>query len=268
MTPAASLAIALFLTGATACTLSQSGRDRCRSDGDCNAGRVCQMGACVAPGHGGASGTGGSTSDAGDTGGGPCDPSQPFGEPKLVPGLNMTGANECARFSPDERTVYLSMFRGTQRDLGTASRGSVAEPFGPITLLDALNTGYHEACPFVTENGLSLYFETNRAGTYQIFVSTRAQQSDAFPAPEPAAGLNAGFEGGVYFASGNDIAYFHSIRTVSNSSLYRGERTGAGFTITPLVGVNSTLDEYNPVPAADELSVYFGLARSRQATDP
>ena len=79
---------------------------------------------------------------------------QMFDLPAPVPGLN--GANAgvvSSRFSPDELTAYIGMFRGPQPDFFVARRASRSEPFGTPTLIYTLNTPGSEEYATVTADG-------------------------------------------------------------------------------------------------------------------
>ena len=63
-------------------------------------------------------------------------------------------------------------------------------PWGvPVEIL-AVNTDEHEGSPCVTADKRTIYFDTDRDGTYDIYATQRASTADPFPAPAPVAEVN------------------------------------------------------------------------------
>src|SRR5262249_6435768 len=73
------------------------------------------------------------------------------------------------------------------RDIWQSMRASVAEPFGPAERLpDEINSEYAEDCPYVSADGLTLWFASNRPGghgDFDIYVSRRATTAEPFGEP-------------------------------------------------------------------------------------
>lgn len=87
-----------------------------------------------------------------------CTHGSPFQSERTVLGLESTSVVS-ARFSPDERTAYLSVGVQGHYDLYTAERGSATGAFGTLTKLSA-STSTDDYWPTVSPDGLTMFFES------------------------------------------------------------------------------------------------------------
>jgi hypothetical protein len=77
--------------------------------------------------------------------------------------------------SPDGLTVYFSSTRssGTGADLYVATRPSLTAPFAAPLRIDELSTASNDVDPWVSQDGRTIFFASDRAGTYQIYEAHR-----------------------------------------------------------------------------------------------
>src|SRR5258708_5408763 len=68
--------------------------------------------------------------------------------------------------------------------LHSPTQGGDGDAVKPVNL-DKLNTTADEDDPFAATDGLTLYYASNKSGTYGILVSKRAAAKDAWPAGKP-----------------------------------------------------------------------------------
>lgn len=112
-------------------------------------------------------------------------------------GVNTAFSEIWPCISPDGRELYFvtaldvhprrfSSWRGGQ-DIWVSRREKAEEPFGEaVNLQDlagpdvALNTTAHNAAPWISHDGLQLYFSSNRKGTFDIYVATRPKRGEPF----------------------------------------------------------------------------------------
>ena len=100
----------------------------------------------------------------------------------------------------DDLTLYFSNCghpdcgtpNGDNIDIWMATRNSVDEPFDNAILIDELNTDAHDGLATVADNGLSLYFRSDRDGDWDLFHATRESQDVMFSEPKPIIELNTG----------------------------------------------------------------------------
>ena len=102
--------------------------------------------------------------------------------------LNTLGTINDPSLTPDELTIVfmgnnITGGRGMY-DLYIATRPDLNSPFGNVRNLTELNTPENDADPFVSTDGLSLYFTSNINGYYQIYKATRESSEETFGAIE------------------------------------------------------------------------------------
>ena len=106
---------------------------------------------------------------------------QPFGAPTMMVGL--TGASttlDDAFLTDDGLTLFYASapVGGTTRDLFVAWRASTADPFSLPTPLHDLDTDADERDPWLSPDGTTFFFSSNRDnGVLQIFEVTAKRQS-------------------------------------------------------------------------------------------
>jgi uncharacterized membrane protein YgcG len=172
-----------------------------------------------------------------------------------------------ARFSPDELTAYLGMFRGAQEDNFLATRSSRSEPFGTPIPMSTLNTPDLEHFASATGDGLTIYLESTRRGYFSLFFSTRASLTAPFPAPTELTELHLGNEGGAYVTPDGGALYFHMSLNNNLLDIYRAQKTATGFAAPQALSVNTKYDEAHPVASPDELTIYFRRTRDPSGPD-
>jgi Tol biopolymer transport system component len=106
-----------------------------------------------------------------------------------------SAANEAAgNMTPDGLAIVFSSYRkaNLSPDLYIAERATPSAAWNAPVEIAAVNTNGHEGSPFLTADKLTLYFDTDRTGNLDIYVSHRSSTTEAFPAPEPIT-IDSGF---------------------------------------------------------------------------
>ncbi|HEV8325566.1 MAG TPA: hypothetical protein VG389_28415 [Myxococcota bacterium] len=122
--------------------------------------------------------------------------SDPFSPPTPVAGVNSADSDAFPNLSYDGLTLYFASPRtggAGNQDLYSATRASVAAPFGLPANMTSLNTFDGEFAPSVSADGLTLYFVSDRPGglgSYDIWAATRADTAGTFGSPVPVSGVN------------------------------------------------------------------------------
>jgi hypothetical protein len=115
-------------------------------------------------------------------------------DPLLLPCDDLNGINSrFEEFSPslvqvDGRTV---LFFSTNRETGVAGLHKIYSSelrsdstWSPALPVDTLNSeGFSDARPNVSSDGLEIIFDSNRAGTFDIYIATRRSLDAAWSAP-------------------------------------------------------------------------------------
>ncbi|MHC4657251.1 MAG: TolB family protein, partial [Planctomycetota bacterium] len=110
--------------------------------------------------------------------------------------LNALGNHhQTPRLTADELTIFFSSHNmpGGQGsyDIWTATRPDRNSPFGEVRNLAEINTASFDHAPFVSPDGLTLYFDSNRNGQYQLFRATRRSLNKPFGNVEHLSLLDA-----------------------------------------------------------------------------
>lgn len=88
------------------------------------------------------------------------------------------------RLTPDELTIFFNASdipdRVGQHDIWMATRPEKNAPFGDMTNLALVNSAFHDVHPFVSPDGLELYFSSDRNGPFQLFRATRDSLGSLF----------------------------------------------------------------------------------------
>jgi Tol biopolymer transport system component len=239
------------------CTVRCNAQDGCPSPLTCRASGLCaQASECSANDAAAEAPPDGTSTFP------PCDPSQPFGTPTLVPGIyGGIGNDVCGRFSRDERTIYFASDRSGSAGafaLYAATRPMVTAAFDAPTLIggELASVGENQ-CPTTTPDGLTMYFESSRTGNYQIWETTRDTLTSPWLRPRTLDTIDSGNQvGGPYVVPGGAL-YYH-IRLSTQFKIYRADSLGS---ISNLSGPDSGIDDVRPVVTEDELTMYFASRR-------
>jgi Tol biopolymer transport system component len=198
-----------------------------------------------------------------------CDPLSKFSEPVPVGGL-ATSANEViGSLSPDELTIYPwgDIGTSTMNDIYVATRAHSTDGFGmpaPLVNVDSDNT---EADPWISPDGLTLFFMTNRDDNlFHLYVATRTTGLIDFGAPAPLSGIQASGANDrtPYVSVDGAELWFTSDRPggLGVFDVWRAVKSGVGFANPRAVPeVSSTAQDFYPVLSVDKLTIYISSQR-------
>lgn len=202
-----------------------------------------------------------------------------WGTPEnLGPMVNSEGWDAEPAISADGLSLYFDSDRPDGQgafDIYLATRPTKNDPWGPAVNLGApVNTPASEQTPFLTADGLSLYFSADREGGYgdgDMYVATRPTTEDPWSEPVNLGPVvnTEGWEGCPYLSS-DGLTLFH----------YGFNRPGGPLldveiwvTTRPTVDddwaasvrlgpeVNSTAADTNPCLSADGSTLYYQSLR-------
>jgi hypothetical protein len=101
-------------------------------------------------------------------------PDEVFGEPELVEELTRDGFSVADAFLTDDGlSLYYATASDGLGDLQVSRRARVDDPFGEPLALDSLNTEADERDPWLSLDGSTLYFASDREGILNLYVATR-----------------------------------------------------------------------------------------------
>jgi hypothetical protein len=194
-----------------------------------------------------------------------------FDPPALVLALSDTASiDEDPTFTGDLLELYFMSTRAGGKDIWTSRRASATDPWGAPAPVPELSSPGNDWAPCVTLDGLGIWFATDRnTPNGHIWHATRANRADPWGAPAPVpelVGDDADFAPAV--DATETIMFFSSNRTSSAGyDIYASTRASAAdawSAPSPVPGINSAFDEYDPFVAQGGLVVFFTSMRSGQ----
>lgn len=191
----------------------------------------------------------------------------PLGAPRLLAEVSSASEEEGAYLTDDGLELYFGSDRpggSGSFDLYVAVRTDRAAPFGTPMRLAQLSTSSYDNDPFVTADGLTLYFTSMD----DIYVATRPDRSAPWGAPQQVPELaSTSYEGAPSLTSDGLTIYFSSNRPggLGQQDLYRASRsaTSASFgAVVHLATASSTGFECCTTVDAGDQNVLFTISGS------
>ena len=192
-----------------------------------------------------------------------CDVAKPYGAPVLLPGLSSSSLEIGVELTADTLDgVMWSSRSGTDR-VYEVTRATSTDDFGMPQLVPNLGSvaNVPDRDPVLTGDGLTLVFTSQRAGSWDLYITTRPSRTQPFQTPTKITELaTAGDDWGpfissdglgLYYILGVDIAYAQRATTTSAWS--------APGTI--LANVNTPSSEFEPAVTSDELTMFWATDR-------
>jgi hypothetical protein len=144
--------------------------------------------------------------------------------------------------------------------LGTCVQKWLAGPTLSTPVSPGVNTTSDEQWPFVTADGLELYYSKDG----EVTLATRTTTTSNFGSPTKVGSLSSGSPEGKTFVSSNKLrAFFASARAASTGGfdIFRGSRNTAGgnFNVdqTYLGSINTASNDFDPHLTDDLLHLYY-----------
>jgi hypothetical protein len=191
----------------------------------------------------------------------------PWPQGTNVSEISSLGKIHSPKLTPDELTIFFGSpdipggLGGY--DIWMASRPDTSSPFGDVRNLTEINTDSHDSGPFISPDGLTLYFSSNRNGTTQLFKAIRNSLSEPFGNLEHLSFFDTP-EGHSYcpcVSSDGEALYFVRVLTDEYGDIYVSysisEEPAEWTEPAPLTEVNTELHETSPFLSYDGLTLYF-----------
>jgi hypothetical protein len=186
-------------------------------------------------------------------------------------GINGSGLDGSPFISRDDRTLMFFSDRAEgvgDRDLWLATRASAEQEFGAAQLMAGVNSSAMDLLPRLSYDGLTLFFESTRAGgsgNSDIWAAERATSSAPFGPPQPRADLNtSGREEGFSLSGDQLTIVLASSRGGAGMDLWlagRSDPHGDFAAPVQLRELNSTADDLDPGLSLDGSEIFFTTQR-------
>jgi Tol biopolymer transport system component len=190
----------------------------------------------------------------------------PF-EPPLVhlTEVSSSANDNSPHISPDGLTIVFASQRPGglgNNDLWHATRSDRTAPFGVPTHLGAINSPAGDTSPWLSEDGLRLYFSSDRipAASQEIYVTSRSSVQDAFGPPVRLTELSSNANERSVTLSADELEVFFSSDRLGNFEIYTASRASLAspFSTPRLVAeLNTPNDEVGMHLSADGRTMFF-----------
>jgi Tol biopolymer transport system component len=190
----------------------------------------------------------------------------PFEQPAMVEGLATSDGEYGPWLSPDGLTLLFAAFGPSGPwDLWQATRPDRGASFGPRQRLAEVSSSASEHSPWLSPDGLRLYFTSDRGGTYNVWKATRAAPGDAFDAPRLLEEVSsASSERTVALSSDERELYVSSTRPggAGGHDLWVSRRADREAPWPPpenLAELNTAFDDIYAFPSSDGAELYLNI---------
>ena len=233
---------------------------------DASAGGASGQGGADAGGSAGAAGASSSVDP-----GGPC---TEFSPPERLSGFGLTGNLYGPTLSLDARELAFAHFN-TAESVVIAWRSDRGLVFSPAASVAGINGAGNNGTPFLTRDGLTLYFYSDRSGgigSRDIWQAHRADPSAAWQDLAPVPGINSSSLDHLPTLSADQLTLvFASNRStgLGGGDLWIAERSSVSENFSPprnLVTLNTPVEDSGPSLSSDGLALYFSSKRPSEGT--
>ncbi|HEY5922711.1 MAG TPA: hypothetical protein VIV11_13610 [Kofleriaceae bacterium] len=200
-------------------------------------------------------------------------PADPFTEVTPLNTVNTAFSEARPIVSADGLTLYMEYVDGSGVDIHFSTRTDTSGTFSAQMQLAVINTpGTMHAAefnPWISNDGLTIYFTSDRDGYNDIFTSTRSSITSDFTTPVAVAELNSA--GGDYMgalsADGLEIFFGSSRDTnLANDDIFHARRSSPSDAFTAPTKLtelsDASKDEYPTWLSSDRCDLMFTSNRS------
>jgi len=172
------------------------------------------------------------------------------------------------RLSQNARLLLGTGMRGGGNyELWIASRPDLVSPFEPPNFIENVGSSEWEGSPWLSSDGMRLYFASGRGGDFDIYLATRSDPDGDFDPPDPVASLNTDLgETGIALTADELEAYVSSARTGGQGyDLYGFRRSTRDEPFGPAQQIDlldTGADDLYPFPSLDGTRMYFNAYAS------
>ena len=200
-----------------------------------------------------------------------------FGAPEKITGLGLSFNLYSPSLSADGLTLYLSASKTGQPDhIYVATRADRGAQFAAATAVTGVNSSSADGTPFLSYDGLTLYFYSDRpggVGGHDLWFAQRSDPLAGFGSAQLLAGINSTDIDYEEWVSRDELTLLIvSTRKggMGKSDIWRATRVRRTDDFSPpttLVGVNSSARDDRPAVSSDGLTIIFSSDRAGTAGD-
>ena len=195
----------------------------------------------------------------------PCAAWTAFGSPEPVTGFGLSGSLYGPTLSPDGGTIFFSQQTQGVDQIYSATRSGRGTVFSSAER-SGVNSAYSDGTPFMSADGLTLYFFSARPGGFggrDIMFAERTSLQSPFLAPDWLGGVNSAADDDLPNVTADGLAIvFTSTRSGGEGDAdlwmaYRSRPNDKFSAPTNLTELNTSFRDASPSLSSDELTIYF-----------
>jgi Tol biopolymer transport system component len=191
-----------------------------------------------------------------------------FIDAKTVPGINISTGEDSPVISADGLELFFDSSGAGASDLRVATRLNRNDPFQTPTIVQGVNSAADEDSGSISQDGLTLYFGSNRGGNYDLYQATRANRQSPFGnVTSLGAGVNTAPLDNYPFVSPDGFSlYYHRSTGAGGGTDHRlwtaTRASTVGSFANPqdlgaVVNGSPTIDSWRPTVSADGRTLFF-----------
>jgi hypothetical protein len=199
-------------------------------------------------------------------------PTEAFSNVAPLTEINTTKHEARPTLTADGLTMFMEVAAiGSPLDIEVSTRASTAASFSahtPVAVINAANDNN----PWISDDGLLMYFSSDRAGLSDIFRTTRASTSSPFNTPMPVGELNTAHREYIPVPSKDGLEiFFGRDGTSTNLDIFHATRStlNDGFGMPTLISElsNPTSNDYPTWVSPDRCQLMFASNREGGSGD-
>jgi hypothetical protein len=189
--------------------------------------------------------------------------SEPFGPPVVIDPFVSGFDDTTGDLSPDGLRIYVASNRVStaDRDVFVSSRANRQSPWSPLSIISELTSPAQDSGVCESADGLTLLFASERTGSGDFYIVTRATPTSPWSVPELVAGINTNGEESQQWCNADlTLVYFTHIVNGQRDIWYasRANPTLPFDAPRPVTELNTdTLDDTDPWVSPDLRTIYF-----------
>lgn len=197
--------------------------------------------------------------------------SSAWSTPAPIPELNTSNPDFDPSVAPDELEIYFSRVTAGMQCIWTSRRATTADMWSAPTELVSLCSGVQAGGPYLTADGLRLYYTVSSLASNEgnLVVSTRASRADAFAPGTPVDGITQPEIGYPALSADELTIYFEGVAG-TQLDLFQASRPtrAAPFGAPqPIAAFNSPDMDEDISLTADGLEAFFDSDRTQPGAD-